>query len=169
MKPTRFAALLALAFLFGGGSAEVAVQTGRALSRARAGQEPGSAGDLVALELHGEDGEVIARPRLIAPAGRAAQLVLRDPADPSSVRLAIRVEATRQPDGDISLEYALDLPGRDLSARGKVSVTPGVEQALALGDGGAVKATLLALPVPSAAFDAYLEAEGRRAAPASAI
>ncbi len=162
MKPGRLVALLLLAFLFGGGTAEVAVQTGRAIARAMAEREVGTAGDLVALEVHGQDGELIARPRLIAVAGRPAQLVLLDPENPSLVRLALRVEAAREPSGDIALDWSLELPSRELSASGKTSVTPGIEQALALGD---VTAKVLALPVPSAAFDAYIEAEGLKSAP----
>jgi hypothetical protein len=46
-----------------------------------------------------------------------------------------------------------------------VSLTPGVEHELPL-DGGALVASFLAVPVPSAAFDAYLEAEGARRVPA---
>jgi hypothetical protein len=167
MKPRQIAALLVLAFLFGGSSAEVAVQTSRAVARARA-QRRRSVGDLVAFQLLDEDGQVIARPRLIAPLGRAAHLVLRDPLDPETIQLALHIEAAREASGDILLDYALELPGRSVTASGKVSVTPGVERALALGD-GPVTGTLLALPVPSAAFDAYLEAEGARHPPPHAI
>ena len=77
--------------------------------------------------------------------------------------MALRIEAAREPSGDIELRWALWIPERALSARGRVSVTPGVEQELPIGDGGLV-ASVLALPVPSAAFDAYLEAEGARRA-----
>lgn len=167
MKPTRFATIVLLAFLFGGGSAEVAVQTGRALKRARAERAVGAAGDLVALELRGEDGEPIARPRLITPVGRPAHLVLRDPADPQRVRLVLRVETVRDPSGDVIVDYSLELPAFDVATSGHLSLTPGVEQALDLG--GALSGTLVTLPVPSAAFDAYLESEGLRRAPAHAI
>ncbi len=163
MKPTRLAALLVLAFAFGGGSAEVAVRTHAAIERAKAERETGSAGQLVALELTDVDGEVVARPRLIAPQGRRAELVLHDPARPDEVRLSLRVDAIREPSGEISLRYALWLPDRSFSARGTLSLTPGVEQALPIGDGSLV-ATFLAVPVPSAAFDAYLEGEAARRA-----
>ncbi|HZY03315.1 MAG TPA: hypothetical protein VFF02_07415 [Anaeromyxobacteraceae bacterium] len=163
MNASRIAALLVLAFLFGGSSAEVAVQTSRALARARADRKVGSAGDLVALEVRDEGGP-IARPRFVAPLGHPVQLTLRDPMEPDRVRLQLRVEATREPTGDVSLEYALEIPARDVTALGRVTVTPGVEHTLALG-GGRVEATLLTLPVPSAAFDAYLEAERLRHAP----
>jgi hypothetical protein len=167
MNATRIAALLLLAFLFGGSSAEVAVQTGRALKRARADRQVGSAGDLVAFEVHGEDGETIANPRLITPIGRPAHLVLRDPSNPERVRLSLRVETVREPSGDVVIDYALELPALELATSGRLSVTPGVEQALDLG--GSLTGTLLALPVPSAAFEAYLESDGLRAPPAHAI
>ena len=168
MKPRQIAALLVLAFLFGGSSAEVAVQTSRAVARARAERRVGSVGDLVAFKLLDEDGQVIARPRLIAPVGRTAHLVLRDPLDPETVQLTLHVEAAREASGDILLDYAVEVPGRSVTASGKVSVTPGVERALAFG-AGPVTGTLLTLPVPSAAFDAYLEAEGPRGPPPHAI
>jgi hypothetical protein len=158
MKPTRVVAILALSFLFGGGSAEVAVQAKRSIERHRAAQEEGSAGELVALEIHRDDGEVLARPRVLAAPGRATHLVLRDPENPSEVRLALRVETTRQASGDLAVDYELTMPGEDLVSRGRVNMTPGVEQRLALGD-LPLTATLLTIPVPSAAFDAYLESE----------
>lgn len=165
MKPLRLTALLVGAFLFGGGSAEVAVRTHAAVERARADREIGSAGQLVALELYDGEGSLIARPRLIAPHGRRAELVLHDPLRPDDVRVAFRVEASREPSGDIALDYSLWLPDRAFSSRGKVQLVPGVEQAIALADGQVI-ATWLAMPVPSAAFDAWLEAqEARRTAP----
>lgn len=158
MKPARVATLLLLAFLCGGGSAEVAVRTSRAVARARAEREIGSSGHLVAIELRGEGGEVIASPRLIAPPGRTAQLVLRDPLRPDTVRLTFKVDAVREPSGEVALDYALSVPDRDLTRSGRLSMTPGVEQPIDLGD-GALSATILALPVPSAAFEAFLEGE----------
>jgi hypothetical protein len=157
-RVVRVAALLASAFALGGGSTEVALRTHHALERARIEREIGSAGQLVELALTDAEGNVVARPRLIAPAGRPAELVLHDPTDPARVRLWFRVEASREPTGEISLDYTLRIPGRDLSTTGKLLLTPGVQEAIDLGDGEVV-ATLLALPVPSAAFDAYLEAE----------
>ncbi|GEJ57584.1 hypothetical protein [Anaeromyxobacter diazotrophicus] len=156
MKRTRAVAIVLFAFLFGGSSAEVAVQAKRAIDRHLAAEEEGSAGELVAFELRGAGGELLARPRLLATPGRPAQLELRDPERPHLVRVALRVETTREASGDVSVEYELELPGQPL-ALGRVSVTPGVEQALDLGEG--LAATLLTLPVPSAAFDAYLAAE----------
>jgi hypothetical protein len=164
MSRTRIALLLVVAFLAGGGSAEVAVRTQRAMERARAEREIGSAGQLVALSLAEADGSVVARPRLIAPSGRRAELVLHDPLRPADVRLAFRVEAVREPSGEISLDYALWLPDRAVAARGKLSLTPGVEQAVKL-PGSSLVATWLAVPVPSAAFDAFLEGESLRRVP----
>ncbi len=157
-KALRISLLLVAAFVFGGASAEVAVRTHAAVEAARASREPGSAGQLVALQLTDAAGAVVARPRLIAPDGKSAELVLHDPARPGEVRLAFRVEATREPTGEIALDYELWIPERAVASKGKLSLTPGVEQAVALGDGVMI-ATWMALPVPSAAFDAYLEAE----------
>ena len=163
MKRTRAVAIVLFAFLFGGSSAEVAVQAKRAIERHHASEEEGSAGELVAFELRGPGGELLARPRLIASPGRPAQLELRDPENPSQVRIALRIETTREVSGDLAVEYEVELPGDGLASRGRVSVTPGVEHVLELGEG--LAATLLALPVPSAAFDAYLAAErGARSA-----
>jgi hypothetical protein len=159
MKTHRAVATVLLAFLLGGSSAEVAVKTHRAFQHHRAQPAEGDGGDLVALELRDEEGAVIARPRVIAPHGRAAHLVLRDPSDPRRVRLTFRVEAIREPSGDVSLDYELGLPGEEPVA-GRLCTTPGVEQALALGD-RSMSVTLLTLPVPSRAFDAFLEAERR--------
>jgi len=160
MKTVRAIAIVLLSFLVGGSSAEVAVQTHRAIAAARARPAEGDAGDLVALEVRGQGGELIARPRVIAPPGRAARLVLRDPTRPERIRLTLRVEATREPSGEVFLDYEIAVPGEDLLASGQLYATPGVEHALDLGD-RPVTATLLTLPVPSAAFDAFLEAERR--------
>ena len=161
MKPARVAAILMLSFLFGGSSAEVAVQAKRAIDRHRAASEPGAAGDLVALEIHGDHGEVIARPRVVSAPGRPAQLVLRDPLRPGVVRLALRVATWREPSGDIAVEYELEVPGAALTAAGRIQVVPGVERHVDLGE-SELTATLLAMPVPSLAFDAFLEAERAR-------
>lgn len=162
--PASFALVLGAAFLVGAGSAEVVVRTHDAIERVRQEREIGAAGQLVQLQITRADGEVLARPRLIAPAGKVAELVLHDPAHPGEIRLAFRVEATREPSGEIALRYALWVPDGAVSARGTVSLTPGVEHELALADGTLV-ASFLAVPVPSAAFDAYIEAEGARLAP----
>lgn len=165
MKTHRAVAIVLLAFLAGGSSAEMAVQTRRALHRSHAVPAEGSGGNLLALELRDPDGQLIARPRVLATPGRAAHLVLRDPRNPEQVRLTLRLEATRDPSGDVSVDWELTMPGEERPWSGRLLATPGVELALDLGDRvGArpmVFATLLALPVPSAAFDAYLEAERR--------
>jgi hypothetical protein len=157
-RPVRIAGLLASAFAVGGASAEVVVRTHDAIERVRAEREIGAAGQLVALELAETGGAVLARPRLIAPTGRAAELFLHDPAQPDVVRLAARIEAVREPSGFITLDYTLRIPGRDVIASGRVSLTPGVEHQVELADGELV-ATWVAVPVPSAAFDAFLEGE----------
>ncbi|HET8539912.1 MAG TPA: hypothetical protein VFL83_08575 [Anaeromyxobacter sp.] len=163
-RTSRVALLLVAAFLVGGASAEVAVRTHAAIERVRAEREIGAAGQLVVLQLQGADGDVIARPRVIAPAGKPTEVVLHEPGDPDAVRLAFRVEATREPSGEIALEYALYLPERAVAERGRVSLTPGVEQQVALAHGTLV-ASWLAVPVPSAAFDALMEAEAQRRSP----
>jgi hypothetical protein len=157
-KTLQIGLLLSLAFLLGGASTEVALRTHRAVERVRVVRELGTAGQLVSLQLTGRGGEVMARPRIIAPAGKAAELVLHDPTRPGEIRLAFRVEAERSPDGDISLDYELWVPQRALTTRGRVCLAPGVEQAITLPDGELV-ATWLAVPVPSAQFDAFIEAE----------
>jgi hypothetical protein len=164
LRRGKIAFLLVGAFLFGGGSAEVAVRTHAAIERVRHGREIGSAGQLVVLELSNPGGEVIARPRIIAPVGKAAHLVLHDPGAPDSVRLSFRVEAVREASGDIALAYDLWVPDRAIAERGTLSLTPGVEHAIELGDGTLV-ASWLAVPVPSAAFDALMEAESARHLP----
>lgn len=150
--------LLVSAFLVGGGSAEVAVRAHDAIERARAERVTGSAGQLVALQLTDAYGEIVARPRVIAPSGKATELVLREPGAPDTVRLTFRIEAVRESSGDIAIDYTLWVPGHDLSAKGRVSLTPGVEQTVEL-EGGVLVATWLAVPVPSTSFDAFLEGE----------
>ncbi len=164
LRPRSIALVIGAAFLVGAGSAEVAVRARDAVERVRQERELGAAGQLVQLQLTSLEGEVLARPRLIAPAGKTAELVLHDPGRPGEIRLAFRVEAVREPSGEISLQYALWVPERAITATGKISLTPGVEHELALGDGVLV-ASFLAVPVPSAAFDAYLETEAARRAP----
>lgn len=161
-KVARVGLMLTSAFLVGGASAEVAVRTHGAISRARAEREQGSAGQLVALELRDPTGEVLARPRIIAQAGKPAEVVLHEPGDPGTVRVAFRVEAVRDATGDIALAYELWVPGHDVKATGTMQLTPGVEQRIALAD-GALVASWLAVPVPSAALDAYLEGEAAAA------
>lgn len=159
MRSHRTAITLVLAFCFGGGSAEVAVRTHRAIVRRQLeAQEVGSAGHLVELTLRSPGGEVIASPRLIAPPGKRAKLVLVDPANPENVKLMLDLQAEREPDGDVEIAYELALPSRDLVSSGHVHLTPGEEKPVDLPRDDVV-ASFLAVPVPSKAFDAYLEAE----------
>lgn len=157
LRVGRAVAILSSAFLVGGASAEVAVRTHAAVQAVRQERELGTAGELVALELTAPDGSVVAQPRLIAPAGKPARLVLHAPGRPEEVLLSFRVEAARQRGGDIALRYELSFPDRSLFTRGNLRLSPGVKQAIPLPHGELV-ATWLAVPVPSDAFDAYLEA-----------
>lgn len=162
-KYARTALVLMGAFAVGGASAEVALRARHNVERVRTERETGAAGQLVSLLLTSPEGDVVARPRLICPSGKVAELVLHDPKHPGQVRLTFRVEAEREPTGEIALDYELWIPERSVAAKGKLSLTPGVEQAVRLGDGELV-ATWFALPVPSAQFDDYLEAERAAAA-----
>jgi len=157
MKRARAAVVIMFAFLFGGSSAEVAVQAKRAIDRHLAAEEEGSVGDLIALEVRDAAGELVARPRLIAAPGKPAQLELRDPEQPWHIRVLLRVVAQREASGDLALSYELALPRAGVHSRGDVVLTPGVEQALDLG--GELTASLFSVPVPSAAFEAYVASE----------
>jgi hypothetical protein len=53
------------------------------------------------------------------------------------------------------------MPDRAVATSGKLSLTPGVEHAVPVAD-GALVATWVAVPVPSAAFDAFMEADQAR-------
>jgi len=164
LRVGRVAAILTSAFLVGGASAEVAVRTRAAVQAVRHERELGTAGELVALKLTTPDGSIVAQPRFIAPAGKPARLVLHAPGHPEEIVLSFRVQTARQRGGQIALRYELSFPDRSLVTRGSLSLWPGVNQAIPLPHGELV-ATLFALPVPSDAFDAYLEAErARRAA-----
>src|SRR5438552_246099 len=114
MSQRRLVPLLLLAFAVGGGSAEVVIQTHRAITRAR---DVGSAGHFVELTLRAPDGEVIATPRVIAPVGKPAMLVLREGPGARQVRLALRLEAAARADGDVALDYELALPSREVISR----------------------------------------------------
>jgi hypothetical protein len=160
MKTTRIAAILLFAFLLGGSSAELAVRTKHVIDQRLhhlASAQDGSAGELVAFEIQRETGEVLARPRVIASPGRVAELVLRDPEAPDRIRLALRVETVRESSGHLSIDYLLSMPNEELVCRGRVRMTPGVERRVGLG--GPIVATLFTVPVPSAAFDAFLQSE----------
>src|SRR6266498_2149686 len=75
LRPRSIALVITAAFLLGAGSAEVAVRTHDAIERVRQEREVGAAGQLLQLEISSPGGEVLARPRLIAPTGKAAELV----------------------------------------------------------------------------------------------
>ena len=64
----------------------------------------------------------------------------------------------RQKSGLVFLRYELSLPDRDVHSHGSLRLRPGVRQAIPLPQGELV-ATVLAVPVPSAQFDDYLEDE----------
>lgn len=159
----RIAAVLCSAFLVGGASAEVAVRTHAAVQHERREREQGSAGELIALKLTTPDGAVVAQPRLIAPAGKPARLVLHAPGKPDETVMSLRVEVARQKSGLVFLRYELSLPDRSVHSRGSLRLAPGVRQAIPLPQGQLV-ATWLAVPVPSTQFDDYLEAERARSA-----
>ena len=157
-KVARVGLLILSAFLVGGASAEVAVRTHGAISRARAEREVGSAGQLVALELRDPSGELVARPRIIAPAGKAAEVVLHEPGDPGAVRLAFRVEAVRERNGRHRARLRAVGAGARREGERDDAAHPRRRAADRARD-GALVATWLAVPVPSAALDAYLEGE----------
>src|SRR5438874_8797485 len=119
MRRRRLAILLIAAFCVGGSSAELAVRAVRSIGKRH---DVGSAGHLVELTVRTSEGEVIASPRLIAPLGKPARLFLRDPRDPAGAVLVLKVQATRQPGGDVALAYELAIPARDLDRSGKLSV-----------------------------------------------
>ncbi len=158
LRVGRVVAILSSAFLVGGASAEVAVRTHAAVNAVRQDRERGAAGELVALELSTPDGSVLARPRLIAPAGKPARLVLHAPGRPDDVLLSFRVQTARQTSGMIALRYELAVPDQSFVTHGDVRLRPGVKQAIRLPAGDLI-ATWLAVPVPSDAFDDYLEAQ----------
>lgn len=157
----RVVAVISTAFIVGGASAEVAVRTRAAVNVERRDREQGTAGELIALKLTAPDGSVVAQPRLIAPAGKPARLVLHAPGRPEEILMSFRVEVARQTSGLVFLRYELTLPDRSVHSRGSLRLLPGVRQAIHLPQGELV-ATWLAMPVPSTQFDNYLESERAR-------
>lgn len=153
----RVVAILSSAFLVGGASAEVAVRTHAAVEAERRDREAGVAGELISLKLTAPDGSIVAQPRLIAPAGKPARLVLHPPGRPDQFLMSFRVEVAHQ-GGLVFLRYELTLPDRAVHSHGSLRLLPGVQQAIPLPQGELV-ATWLAVPVPSTQFDAFLEAE----------
>lgn len=159
----QVAVVLSAAFLVGGASAEVAVRTKAAVDHERRDREQGAAGELIALKLTAPDGSVVAQPRLIAPTGKPARLVLHAPGKPDEILMSFRVEVARQTGGLVFLRYELTLPDRSVHSRGSLRLLPGVRQAIQLPQGELI-ATWLAMPVPSTQFDDYIEAERTRRA-----
>lgn len=159
----RVVAVLSTAFLVGGASTEVAVRTHAAVEQERRDREHGVAGELISLQLTTPEGLVVAQPRLIAPAGKPARLVLHAPGNPDEVLMSFRVEVAHQRGGLINVRYELTLPDRSIHSRGSLRLSPGVRQAISLPQGQLV-ATWLAVPVPSTQFDDYLESERTRGA-----
>jgi hypothetical protein len=115
------------------------------------------------MELQDGSGQMIARPRVVVTPGRAVELVLHDPTNPGEIRVALRLETERQPSGDLLVGYRIVFPAQSFEAAGRVSLTPGVEQPIDFGD-HPFGATFFTIPVPSAAFDSYLEFERARSA-----
>jgi len=158
MRTLRVIAILLAAFFVGATSAEVAVRA----RESRAATDPAPLGNLVSLEVRSE-GATIARSRLVSPSGKPAEMVLHDAADPTSIRMILRVSTAREASGAVCVDYSLRIPELDLVQTGRVSVKPGVEQTLALGPD--ITAVWTAVPVPSRAFDDWLRAERARKAP----
>jgi hypothetical protein len=163
MKTLRVIAILATAFLVGAGSAEAVFRSGVGRASPDTATRPeGSLGEMVSFEVRSE-GATIARSRLVSPDGKKASVVLRDPADPASVRMVLQVSTARGASGNVCVNYDVRIPELDLVRSGRVWVQPGVEQALPIGHD--LVAVFTAVPVPSKAFDEWIKAERARKAP----
>jgi hypothetical protein len=163
MKTLRVIAILASAFLVGAGSAEAVFRSGVGRASPDTATRPdGSLGEMVSFEVRSE-GATIARSRLVSPDGKKASVVLRDPADPASVRMILQVSTARGASGNVCVNYDVRIPELDLVRSGRVWVQPGVEQALPIGHD--LVAVFTAVPVPSKAFDEWIKAERARKAP----
>lgn len=158
MRTLRAIAILSIAFLVGAGSAEVAVRS----KGPGTGTDPAPVGNFVSLELRSE-GATIARSQLVSPLGKPAKMILRDAADPRTVRMVLSVSTAREASGSVCVDYSLLIPDLDVARTGRVSVKPGVEQTLALGPD--LMAVWKAVPVPSRAFDDWVRAERARKTP----
>ncbi len=163
MKTLRAALIVAAAFLVGAASAEGIVRFRGAGGSEQAKAADGSLGEFLSFEVRSEDGSTVAKSRLVSPEGKLASVVVRDPADPASVRMVLRVSTSLEPSGNVRVNYALQLPDLSLSRSGRAWVKPGVETTLPLGHD--LVAVFTAVPVPSKAFDQMLEAERARKAP----
>jgi hypothetical protein len=163
MKTLRVIAILASAFLAGAGSAEMAFRSGVGRgSGSGVAKAEGSVGEMVSFEVRSE-GATIARSRLVSPDGKKASVVLRDPSDPTTVRMILQVSTARGASGNVCVNYAVQIPELDVVRSGRVWVQPGVEQALPIGHD--LVAVFTAMPVPSKAFDDWIRAERARKAP----
>ena len=162
MKTLRVIAILSVAFLVGAASAEgvVRVRTARATE---ASARDGSVGEFVSFEVRSEEGATLAKSRLVSPEGKLASVVVRDPSDPNSVRMTLRVSTTREASGSVCVNYAVQIPELSLVRSGRVWVKPGVESTLPLGPD--LVAVFTAVPVPSRAFDQLIESERARKTP----
>ena len=162
MRKIALIAVVAFAFLVGAVSAEgiFRVRTARA---GEAAARDGAVGELVSFEVRTEDGTTVAKSRLVSPEGKLASVTVRDPADPSSVRMVLRVTTSREASGSVCVNYAVQIPELSLVQSGRVWVKPGVESTLPIGHD--LVAVFTAVPVPSKAFDQLIESERARKAP----
>jgi hypothetical protein len=162
LKTLRVTAILAAAFLVGAASAEgiVRVRTARAVE---ASAKDGSIGEFVSFEVRSEEGATIAKSRLVSPEGKLASVVVRDPSDPASIRMLLRVTTSREASGSVCVNYAVQIPELSIVRSGRVWVKPGVESTLPIGHD--LVAVFTAVPVPSRAFDQLIESERTRKAP----
>lgn len=162
MKIARAIAILSVAFLVGAASAEgiVRIRTSR---EAAASANDGSIGELVSFEVRSEDGATLAKSRLVSPGGKLASVVVRDPGDPTAVRMVLRVTTSREASGSVCVNYAVQIPELSLVRSGRVWVKPGIESTLPIGPD--LVAVFTAFPVPSKAFDQFIESERARKAP----
>jgi hypothetical protein len=162
LKTLRAAAILFAAFLVGAVSAEGVVQV-RTAQAVEASAKDGSIGEFVSFEVRSEDGATLAKSRIVSPEGKQASVVVRDPGDPASVRMVLRVSTSREASGSVCVNYAVQIPELALVRSGRVWVKPGIESTLPLGPD--LVAVFTAVPVPSKAFDQLIEAERARKAP----
>jgi hypothetical protein len=162
VKTLRAIAILAVAFLVGAASAEGVVRVKTARS-AQASARDGSIGEFVSFEVRSEEGATLAKSRLVSPGGKLASVVVRDPANPASVRMVLRVTTSRETSGSVCVNYDVQIPELALFRSGRVWVKPGVESTLPIGPD--LVAVFTAVPVPSKAFDQLIESERARKAP----
>jgi hypothetical protein len=122
---------------------------------AQASARDGSIGEFVSFEVRSEEGATLAKSRLVSPGGKLASVVVRDPANPASVRMVLRVTTSRETSGSVCVNYDVQIPELALFRSGRVWVKPGVESTLPIGPD--LVAVFTAVPVPSKAFDQLIE------------